>query len=196
MSGKRILVLNGHPAKSSISKSLTEAYNVSASNAGHDVRILHLADLSFDMDHGFGGYQEHKPLEECLQQFQDDLQWSEHFVLMTPMWWGGLPAKLKGLFDRTLLPGWAFDTKQRKNGFPKPLLTGRTANVFVTSDTPDFFFWLLYRKSLFRQIKGQILGFVGIKPTQITHFAPVGKAEDEKIEIWISEVNKIAMRVD
>ena len=33
----------------------------------------------------------------------DSLTWAEHVVLILPMWWGGLPAKTKGLFDRTLL---------------------------------------------------------------------------------------------
>lgn len=185
MSQKRILVLNGHPAPESISASLAKAYVSSAQSAGHDVRTIHISELAFDADFGFGGYQEHKQLEPCLEQFQNDLEWCEHFVLMTPMWWGGLPAKLKGLFDRTLLPGWAFDTRRMKRGMPMPMLTGRTARVLVTSDTPDLFFRMLYHRALFRQIKGQILGFIGIKPTKITHFSPVGKNQTAKVKGWI-----------
>lgn len=188
MTKKRILVLNGHPAESSLSKLFAETYAKAAKAAGNDVRSVHLSDLDFDADHGFGGYQTHKPLEACLTQFQADLEWSEHIVLTTPMWWGGLPAKLKGLFDRTLLPGWAFDTRQMKRGMPTPLLTGRTARVFVTSDTPQFFFRLLYRTALFHQIKGQIFAFVGINPTQITHFSPVGEADGGKVERWSKKV--------
>ncbi|WP_368187735.1 NAD(P)H-dependent oxidoreductase [Aestuariibius sp. HNIBRBA575] len=189
MSAKRILVLNGHPAETSLSKSLAEKYTQSAQEAGHDVRVLHLRD--FDLDYGFGGYSNHKPLEPCLLAFQADVDWAQHVVLLTPMWWGGMPAKLKGLFDRTLLPGWAFDTRTTKMGMPLPLLGGRTARAIVTSDTPTFLFGLMYHRSLLRQIKGQILHFIGMKPAKITHFAPASKAKPELAARWLNKVGEL-----
>lgn len=185
MSIERIFVLNGHPAEASLSKALAEAYAQAAETAGYELRMMHIHDLDFDPDFGFAGYRTHKPLEPDLQTFQANVEWAQHIVLVTPMWWGGLPARLKGLFDRTLLPGWAFDTRTLKMGMPLALLGGRTARAIVTSDTPDFLFGLIYRKALLRQIKGQIFGFVGIKPTKISHFSPVGKAGPEKIRSWI-----------
>ena len=193
MPGKRILVLNGHPAPASLGKSISETYVQAAEGAGHDVRIMHLHDLEFDPDFGFAGYSKHKPLEPDLEAFQANLIWSQHLVMVTPMWWGGLPAKLKGLIDRTLLPGWAFDPRTVKMGMPKPLLAGRTARGIVTSDTPDFFFGLLYRKALFRQIKGQIFHFVGLKPAKITHFAPASHAETDRVEKWLKTVAALGL---
>jgi putative NADPH-quinone reductase len=193
-SPKRIFVLNGHPAESSLSKSIVETYADSARIAGHDIRILHLNDISFDADYGFSGYTTHKPLEPALKKFQENVEWAEHIVMSTPMWWGSLPAKLKGVFDRALLPGWAFDTRTTKMGMPAPMLTGRTARVFVTSDTPDFFFGLMYRKALLRQIKGQIFGFVGIKPTKFTHFSPASKASTAKVEVLMKTVSALAKK--
>lgn len=191
MSVKRILVINGHPAETSLSKSISEAYVKSALSAGHDVRVTHLHSLDFDMDYGFAGYETNKPLEPDLEKFQADVEWAQHVVMTTPMWWGGLPAKLKGLIDRTFLPGWAFDTRTLNMGMPAPLLVGRTARVFVTSDTPSFFFGLLYRKALLRQIKGQIFHFAGLKPTRISHFAPAGKASQNKVGPWLKKVQAL-----
>jgi NAD(P)H dehydrogenase (quinone) len=114
--------------------------------------------------------------------------------MTTPMWWGGLPAKLKGLIDRTFLPGWAFDTRTLKMGMPAPMLKGRTARAIVTSDTPNFFFGLLYRKALLRQIKGQIFHFVGIKPARITHFSPAGKAGPDQVKAWMKTVVSLGQR--
>lgn len=194
MSPKRIFVLNGHPAESSLSKSLATAYARSAQTAGHDVRITHLHDLDFDMDYGFAGYAKHKPLEPDLEAFQADIEWSQHVVLTTPMWWGGLPAKLKGLIDRAFLPGWAFDTRKLKMGMPLPLLSGRTARAFVTSDTPGFFFSLLYRNALLRQIKGQIFHFVGLKPVKITHFSGASKATTDTVNPWLKKVENLGRK--
>ena len=96
---KRIFILNGHPAERSLSRTLVEAYADAARQAGHEVRLTHLHDLAFDADFGWVDYQQPKALEPALEQLLQDLSWSEHFMMSTPMWWGGLPAKLKGLFE-------------------------------------------------------------------------------------------------
>lgn len=194
MQTKRIFVLNGHPARTSLSKHFAEIYEQSAQAAGHEVRLTHLSELDFDPDFGVAGHAPHKPLEQCLEAFQADIDWSEHFVVVTPMWWGGLPAKLKGVIDRTFLPGWAYDPRNMKMGMPEPLLTGRTARAIVTSDTPTFFFGLLYRKALLRQIKGQIFNFVGMKPAGTTHFAPASTADPKKVEQWAKKVTELGRK--
>ncbi|MDN3719732.1 NAD(P)H-dependent oxidoreductase [Roseibium salinum] len=50
--------------------------------------------------------------------------WCEHFVVVHPLWWGGLPAKLKGVFDRILLPGMAFRYVSGKTPAGKSCLRG------------------------------------------------------------------------
>ncbi|MEP3196258.1 MAG: NAD(P)H-dependent oxidoreductase [Lentilitoribacter sp.] len=194
MTQKRIFILNGHPAENSLSKLIAETYLQEARNEGHDVRISHLHDMNFDIDHGYSGYKQHKDLEPDLLAFRQDIEWAQHIVLTTPMWWGGMPAKLKGVFDRAFLPGWAFDTRKTKLGMPLPMLSGRAARIFVTSDTPGFFFWLLYRNALLRQIRGQIFHFCGIKPARITHFAPAGAANQNQIEKWLKVVRKLGSK--
>ena len=111
MQSKNIVVLNGHPGQRSLSKSLSEAYAGAARDAGHDLRVHHLSDMVFDMDFGEAGFSETKALEPDLEAFLADLEWADHVVVAAPMWWGSLPAKLKGLFDRALLPGRTFDTR-------------------------------------------------------------------------------------
>ncbi|MEP2532245.1 NAD(P)H-dependent oxidoreductase [Shimia sp.] len=192
MTGKRIYVLNGHPAKTSLTKSMAETYASAARDAGHDVRLTHLHDLEFDPDYGFGGYVNKKPLEPALQQVTDDIAWSEHIVIATPVWWGGVPAKLKGLFDRAFLPGFAFDTRNTTRlGLPAPLLGGRTGRVLMLSDTPGWVFQLLYRNAMMVQLKGQILGFVGIKPLKITQFSGASHPKDGLVEKWLRKTARI-----
>ncbi|MEL7213699.1 MAG: NAD(P)H-dependent oxidoreductase [Pseudomonadota bacterium] len=192
MAGKRIFVLNGHPGETSLSRSIAETYVKAAQAAGHEVRLTHLRDLAFDPDHGAAGYTKVKPLEPDLAKLRADIEWSEHWVLCTPMWWGGMPAKLKGLFDRTFLPGWAFDPQQQtKSGMPLPLLTGRSARAFVTSDTPTVYFGLLYHKALLRQIRGQIFSFCGMRPARVSHFAPASHPKEGAVDGWLRKVAQL-----
>jgi NAD(P)H dehydrogenase (quinone) len=192
MKPTKIFILNGHPAEKSLSKLIAQTYAEAAQTSGFEVRMSHISDMDFDPDFGFAGYKQHKELEPDLVAFRENIEWAEHIVMTTPMWWGGLPAKLKGIFDRTFLPGWAFDTRTTKLGIPLPMLTGRTARIFVTSDTPGFFFWLMHRSALFKQLKGQIFHFCGIKPARITHFAPAGTATPKRVEKWINDVKTLA----
>ena len=94
MTQKKIFILDGHPAESSLSRSFAETYARSARDAGHDVRVAHLSHLEFDDDFGKGNYTDFKPLEPALENVLSNLEWSDHLVLVSPMWWGGLPARL------------------------------------------------------------------------------------------------------
>ncbi|CUH51190.1 NAD(P)H-dependent oxidoreductase [Shimia marina] len=192
MSSKRIFVLNGHPAAQSLTGSLAESYANAARKAGHQVRLIQLHDLQFDMDYGFGGYERQKPLEPELEQLLTDLEWAEHVVVATPMWWGGLPAKLKGLFDRALLPGRTFDTRNTTPlGLPAPLLTGKTGRILLLSDTPGWVFRLFYRDALAVQLRRQILEFVGIKPAKVSTFSGTSHPKDGLVARWQSRVAKM-----
>lgn len=188
----RIFILNGHPAEQSLSRTLVEAYADAARQAGHEVRLTHLHDMAFDTDFGWVGYERPKALEPVLAQWLQDLIWSDHFMVSTPMWWGGLPAKLKGLFDRALLPGQAFDTRHKTRlGLPSPMLTGRTARVVITSDTPGWFMRLAYKNALLWQMRRQILEFVGLKPTRLTHLGPASDAKPEQVQRWVKQIRHL-----
>src|SRR6056297_2817593 len=174
---------------------MAEAYAKAAQAKGHEVRMAHLSDLDFDADDGQGGYANPKPLEPALEQVIADIEWCEHLVMVTPMWWGGLPAKLKGLFDQAFLPGRTFDTRNlSKIGMPAPMLGGRTARVIVTSDTPRWFLWLRYGSAMIRQIRGQILGFVGIKPARVSYFAGASHPKPGQVDRWLDRIGGLGAR--
>lgn len=189
---KRIYVLNGHPAETSLSRTFAETYASTARAAGHEVRLTHLHDLSFDSDFGYAGFKDPKPLEPSLEKLISDIEWSEHMVLASPLWWGGLPAKLKGAIDRTFLPGRTFDSNVKEGTFPKPMLSGRSVRVILTSDTPNWFFHIVYRNAIFQQLRKQIFGFVGLKPSRFTHFSGASHPKPGVVAKWILQVEKIA----
>ncbi|MFQ1700470.1 NAD(P)H-dependent oxidoreductase [Loktanella agnita] len=196
MTQKRILILDGNPGEASLSRYFADSYGNAAKQAGAKIRLHHLSEMAFDMDFGKGNYTQFKALEAPLEAFMTDLEWAEHIVIMTPLWWGGLPAKLKGLFDRALLPGRAFNTRvSTRLGMPTPMLTGKTARVIVTSDTPAWFERLIYKQAFMHQTTKQILGFVGIKPTRYTWFSPASEATEQQVRRWsktVSNLGKIA----
>jgi putative NADPH-quinone reductase len=48
MMNKKILIINGHPNKNSLSTEICNSYQKGASSVGHEVYVLHLSQISFD----------------------------------------------------------------------------------------------------------------------------------------------------
>ena len=175
----KMLILDGNPDAGSLTSALARTAAETAREAGHDVRLIHLADLRFDPDLG-PGYRGHKPVEPDLEDFIAALEACKVFVLIHPLWWGSAPAKLKGLFDRALLPGRAFRYVAGK-ALPEKLLAGRESRVLILSDTPPFFLRWLYGNGWSKALRGQILDFVGLKVRRMEVLAPVSGATPGRI---------------
>jgi putative NADPH-quinone reductase len=188
--GKRILLILGHPSGASFCAALAERYVQSAIDAGHEVRQLRLGELDFDPVLR-EGYRQIQALEEALSVAQSDILWAEHLTLVYPIWWGGIPALLKGFFDRVFLPGFAFKYRKGK-AFPDKLLTGRTAHLLVTMDTPPWYYRWFYRMPGLHQVRKTTLEFCGIKPLRTLTFGPVLGSSDHQRKAWLRQAQAIA----
>ncbi|VVQ37424.1 hypothetical protein PS943_05248 [Pseudomonas fluorescens] len=190
--GKRILVILGHPASNSFCGALAERYAQSAVRAGHEVRQLFLGAMDFDPVLR-EGYQQVQPLEADLRRAQADIVWAEHLTLVYPIWWGGIPALLKGFFDRVFLPGFAFKYREGK-AFPEKLLHGRSAHLLVTMDTPPWYYRWIYRMPGLHQIRKTTLAFCGIEPQRTLTFGPIIGSSADQRETWLLQAQAIASR--
>ena len=190
--GKRILMILGTPKNASLCHALGEAYAQGARREGHVVRQLKLGELSFDpVLHD--GYDQGQHLEPDLLEAQRQIHWAEHLVFIYPVWWGGLPALLKGFFDRVFLPGFAFKYRGRSQLWDK-LLSGRTADLLVTLDTPPWYFRWIYGAPAHRQMIRTILGFSGIKTRRLAEFAPVRPSSEAQRQDWLRRAEELGVR--
>ncbi|VVN60475.1 hypothetical protein PS687_03741 [Pseudomonas fluorescens] len=189
---KRVLVILGHPSNDSFCGALADTYVRAAAQAGHEVRLLRLDALGFDpVLHE--GYQQVQPLEPDLLKAQADITWAEHLAFVYPIWWGGIPALMKGFFDRTFLSGFAFKYREGK-AFPDKLLKGRTAHLLVTMDTPPWYYKWIYHMPGLHQVRKTTLAFCGIKPLKTLTFGPLLGSVPAQREAWLKQARAIAGR--
>lgn len=187
---KKILILMAHPNPDSLCRALADAFEQGARATGRcELRRLDLHALHFDpiLHSGFGGTQ---PLEPDLRQAQEEIAWAQHLVLVYPNWWGSMPALLKGFFDRVLLPGFAFKYRPNSSLWDK-LLTGRTAQLLVTMDTPPWYYRWVWHRPGHNQMKHTILGYCGIQTTRLSEFAPVHGASVERRQAWLEQAHEL-----
>lgn len=172
MAGRRILVILGHPSGESFCAALADAYAGAARAAGAEVSVLRLGDLDFDpiLHHGYARRQE---LEPDLEAARAAILEAAHVVFVYPIWWGSVPALLKGFLDRCFLPGFAFAYRDERQSLPDKLLKGRGGRLIVTLDTPGWFNWLAYGAPGHRMMTRTVLKFCGISPVRRTVCAPL-----------------------
>lgn len=183
---KKIVLLNAHPRKGSLSDALCEAYAKGALAAGAELRQVAIRDLKFD---ALRIPVKDAPLEADLKSVQNDISWCDHLVVVFPTWWTALPALAKGFFDLTFSSGWAFEYVK---GFPKGLLAGRSGRVIHTSGAPSWVSRWIYGQPEVRMLKTGVLQFCGIKPVSVTKFGGVmGQVPSPETIKYVAECERI-----
>lgn len=154
----RVLVVFSHPVESSYNAELHRIVVEQLRTAGHDVDDCDLYAEGFSPVMSCEermGYHEVPENQRHVQSYVDRLQRAEALVFCFPTWCFGLPAMLKGFFDRVLMPGVAFDISDPEN--VKPALTHikRIVGV-VTYGRPRHVAWYMGdppRKTITRYLR-------------------------------------------
>lgn len=190
---KHILVLLGHPNAESYCAALANAYVKGASEAGHHVVFMNVAELKFDYNQIYG-LKADQTLEPDLKSAQEKIKWAHHIVIVHPVWWGSVPAVLKAFFDRVLLSGFAFKYKTEGPWWDK-LLAGKTARIIYTSDTPVWFYKWFYQQPSVVQVKDRTLKFCGINPVRVTAIGNLRNLGIEKRKHYLNKIEAIAKTI-
>lgn len=130
----RVLVIYCHPVETSFNAAVHARVVDSLREAGHTVDDCDLYAEGFDpvlTREERLNYHDTAVNQAPVQGYVDRLQAAEALVLVFPVWCFGLPAMLKGWFDRVLMPGVAFDISDPAH--VKPALTHLKRIAAVTT---------------------------------------------------------------
>ncbi|MEU7033759.1 NAD(P)H-dependent oxidoreductase [Streptomyces sp. NPDC046237] len=152
-----VLWLTAHPDPRSLNGSLYRDGVSYLREQGHEVRtsdlyamnwnpVVTAADFS-DPRTGAGGERlvvgdaaeaavRSGTLAADITAEHDKLAWADTLIVQFPLWWYGMPAILKGWFDRVFVRGFAFglhDEQGRQLRYGEGALTGKRAMVVVSA---------------------------------------------------------------
>jgi NAD(P)H dehydrogenase (quinone) len=136
----KTLIITAHPSKFGFTQKIAEQYAKGKTEKGDTVEILDLYKQENKQDFFvFENIKEVMP-DPTVDRMQKKIAENDELVFVFPMWWFAEPAILKNFLDKNLTPHFAY---QYENGKPVGLLKGKTAKVFITSDGPKLFHFLL-----------------------------------------------------
>lgn len=166
---RRFLVIHAHPLQDSLAAGLRDAVVEGLESSGHEVDAI---DLYAE------GFQSHLSAEERaafvrpgyappddVAGYCERVRAASGIVVVFPQWWVGMPAILKGFFDRVFAPGVAFDADHERGGFVPRLDGLRSFHVVTTVGSPWWVMELVMRNPVRRQIKTGIVSFCARKAT-------------------------------
>lgn len=140
-----VLVLYCHPVETSFHASLHAEVLKNLHAAGHTVDDCDLYAEGFNpvlSREERIGYHDVPANQRALASHVERLRRAEAIVFCFPTWCFGLPAMLKGYFDRLFMPGVAFDISDPAN--VKPMLTHiKRISAVVTYGRPRWVAWYM-----------------------------------------------------
>ena len=139
----RVLVIYCHPDETSFASALHKAAIESLTGAGHSVTDLDLYGEGFKPVLSLEERIEYSnsPLYvKSVEKYANQLAAVDALVAVYPTWWYGMPAMLKGYFDRVWAPGIAYDVKPDGGVETKRLAHIRRIAVVTTYGSP---WWLI-----------------------------------------------------
>ena len=111
----KVLVIHAHPVETSYSAALCRIVVDTLRAAGHAVDHLALYAEDFEAvlsrDERILYHEVPQNITPAIRPYVERLLAAEGVVFVYPVWNFGLPAILKGFFDRVLVPGVAFEMR-------------------------------------------------------------------------------------
>ncbi|MDF1609019.1 NAD(P)H-dependent oxidoreductase [Hoeflea sp. YIM 152468] len=142
----RILIVYCHPVPESYCAAVRDVAMRTLVTAGHQVDLLDLYAEGFDPVMQADERRRYNEMKLADHPFPDHaarLKAAEGLLLVYPTWWYGLPAMLKGWFDRVWTPDLAFRLPDR-SGPIEPLLTQiRWLGVITTCGAPRWWSYMV-----------------------------------------------------
>ena len=138
----RILVVFCHPIRESFAGSVLDRCRAELEGAGHDLVVKDLYREGFDPVLSADErrlYEEIGPNRTRVAKEIAELEGVRGLLLVYPTWWYGMPAMLKGWFDRVWLPGVAFGLDPRRGITAHGLSRIERLMVVTTHGAPRWF---------------------------------------------------------
>lgn len=79
-------------------------------------------------------------LSDDIRAEHEKLDWADTVIIQFPLWWYGMPAILKGWFDRVFVKGFAYGVRHPDGHtlrYGEGALAGKRAMVLLTAGAPD-----------------------------------------------------------
>jgi len=183
-----IFVLIGHQNAGSFCHAIAAAAIEELKAAGHEVVYHDLYAEKFDPILPHEEIPPDAALDPVIARHCREVAAANGYLVVHPNWWAMPPAILKGWLDRVWRQGVVY--RFGPSGV-EPLVAGRRAVVFTTSNTPRDDELRVFGDPLENLWKACVFNFVGIENFVRRNFESIIISTSEQRRGWLEEVRRI-----
>jgi NAD(P)H dehydrogenase (quinone) len=173
-----VLIVLCHPTRQSFCGAILDRYCAGLVEGGHSFEIADLYAENFCPVFEAGDYVQFQggTLPDQIIREQERVERCDALAFVSPIWWLGLPAMLKGWFDRVWSNGWAYAFSNNPEGSLLPerpflflLTAGGSRSVYRTYG---------YDVALETVIRVGILDWCGVSESALVIFHDTGFGDE------------------
>lgn len=187
-------IIFAHPWHGSFNKSILDEAVNNLKQSNKDYTVIDLNKDEFDpvfRQDELALFSQGKCKDPLVEKYQKLLKQSDSLVFIFPVWWGNIPAILKGFLDKVMLKEFAYTIIDGKVG-PKGLLTNiKKATVITTSDSPKWFLKYFAGNTIQGTFIKHNLKSFGIKNVKWLHCGDTKNTKKESLQKRVQFLNKI-----
>lgn len=183
-----ILIIYAHPYEGSFNHAIFENTIKGLKCAGHEYSIIDLNEEGFNpvlTKEELKVYPAGEFLDSRVGDYLAHIKEAEHLVFIFPIWWGGVPAVMKGFFDKVFLKN---ETYEFKGILPVGKLKGRSATVISTMNAPKLFYNWFWKAPIKQTVIKSTLKLCGIKPVKWIELSKVVSTSQTKRDRMLERV--------
>lgn len=186
-----IAIVQGHPdpAGNRFGHALAAAYAEAARAAGHTVSLTDIARLEFPLVRTKEDF-ETGLVPSAILEAQAAIEAATHLVFFYPLWFGTMPALLKGFFEQVFRPVFV---NGAVGNFSNLRLKGRTARLVVTMGMPSLAYRWMFGRFGWDVVEAGMLKLCGIAPVKTTLIGRVDASAAAR-EKWLGNMRELGRR--
>ena len=136
---KTTIVL-AHPWHGSFNKAIVDTIVEELDNRKKPYQIIDLNKDGFNptlLESDLALYSKGQTNDPMVREYQTHLSESNELVFVFPIWWYGMPAILKGFFDKVMLKNFAYE--ETSTGLKGLLKHIKRTSLLTTSEAPTWY---------------------------------------------------------
>jgi putative NADPH-quinone reductase len=145
-------------------------------------------DLKAFAELGRGMTEALDDLDPIVLRYKKKLEWAERIVMIFPIWWMTLPARMKGFVDKVIFPGVAYEMEDGR--LRSRLRNLRQVTVITTMNTPADVYNHIFGNSIEGSLIKGTFNQIGIHDAEWISLNMVKQAGDKARAEWLDGLEK------
>lgn len=192
-----ILIVYAHPWEKSYNHAILQSVINGLKFNNHNIEIIDLYKDKFNpvfKKDEMAIYRKGEFIDKIIGKYQKKIKSHDYLFFIFPIWWGTMPAILKGFFDKVFLPQWAYkvDSKAIIHGMLNNI---KGCTIITTMNGPNIFYSLVLKNPIKQVLIKDTLKLSGINKNKLLQLGNIRNASEAKRKKWLSNIENYAKRI-